>query len=539
MKNKYFAFVALATAVLTTACAGDETATEQKQNTDETKTVTLTASVKEGQTRVGMTKNNDTSASFYWHSTDEILVQMKSGDTYNGQPFSITKLGEDATSADFTGTVTGTMGTYAVYPYSASHKFSSATELTYNLPVSYTYEKVESYIFGNSTAINMPMLGTISSDDESKSVSFRCLGGLAVIRVASMPATSGTLTITADQQLCGNFSVSDLSATTPEITTPTTTAAANNAVTFEFKGATSGEVGVFYLPLATGSYTNVKVAIAYGDNKTLTYDYGSLTVKRAEVTAINFALVDYDNAALGDVLLKSGELVRPNNGSITSDQQTNAIGIVAYLYGTTNACTSQAGTHGLVLSLTDEIKNTTGNACKWRTVNSQFGTLRTTLKAAYEEGENGLVLTTNVMKVSGYASAFPVFGKVADYRSAYPAPTAYTTDWYLPSIGEWIDIISTDGIGGMDVSSMKGANSYTIAKAWGTGNSVIDNFDEKLKVVGTGNYKPTARSVNWASTEYSESQAYDIFFDANNSKMELNVITKTNAYASSRCILAF
>ncbi len=157
MKNKYFSFVALAAAALATSCASDDLAEQkQEQNQNGTRTVTLTASVNEGQTRVGMTKNTDgKTASFYWHKNDQIFVQTKNGESYTGTAFSIT--GDDAKDGDpnatFTGEVTGTVGTYAVYPYSESqkHSFTGEKALTYNLPATYTYNKVESNIFSKTT----------------------------------------------------------------------------------------------------------------------------------------------------------------------------------------------------------------------------------------------------------------------------------------------------------------------------------------------------------------------------------------------------
>ncbi len=287
MKNKYFSFVALAAAALATSCASDDLAEQkQEQNQNGTRTVTLTASVNDVQTRVGMTKDG-TTAKFYWHKNDQILVQTKDGESYTGTAFSIT--GDNAkdgdTKATFTGEVTGTIGGYAVYPYSTSHAFTETT-LTYNLPASYTDYTPATKIFGTegdypSKPTNMPMLGKIADGK----ISFKCLGGLAVIRVDKMPAESGTLKVTADQQLSGDFTVSDLSATDAQIATPTTTATSNNTVTFNFSGASSGNVGVFYLPLPTGGYSNVKIDVTYGGT-TQTINYGNLYVARKSVASI-------------------------------------------------------------------------------------------------------------------------------------------------------------------------------------------------------------------------------------------------------------
>ena len=315
MKNKYFSFVALAAAALATSCASDDLAEQkQEQNQKGTHTMTLTAAVNEGQTRVGMTKGEDNTASFYWHNSDKILVQTKTGESYTGTAFSIT--GDDAKDGDpnatFTGEVTGTVGSYAVYPYNESHSFTGETALTYNLPASYTYTSVETNIFSKTTdgttaypsnPTNMPMLGTISD----KSISFKCLGGLAVIRVDKMPITSGTLTVSANEKLSGNFEV-DLSATDAQIAT-TTASDGNNTVTFTFSGATEGKAGVFYLPLATGSYTNFQVTLSDNSDYYQDVSIGSLTISRAGVTAVPImAYVKVNDHWFVDLGLPSGLL---------------------------------------------------------------------------------------------------------------------------------------------------------------------------------------------------------------------------------------
>ena len=150
------------------------------------------------------------------------------------------------------------------------------------------------------------MLGTIADGK----ISFKCLGGLAVIRIASMPVAEGTLAVTADQQLSGDFTVSNLSSTTtPEITT-TTGSDDNKKVSFTFNNATKDGVGVFYLPLAVGSYTNVKIEIK--DKSTNTWwmsNNSTLTINRAGVTAVPLASTDM------------GKIVKNTDGTYTINSQ--------------------------------------------------------------------------------------------------------------------------------------------------------------------------------------------------------------------------
>ncbi len=279
MKTKYISFVAMAAAALATSCSSDDIA---ELSHGGSQTVTLNASVNEGQTRVGMTKDASSTASFYWHKSDKIFVQTVSDGSYSGAEFAI--VGDNAkdgdTSATFEGKVTGEVGGYAVYPCNEGHKFTGETTLTYHLPGTYTYTTVESNIFSKDSSYptnptNMPMLGTISGEDGNKSISFKCIGGLAVIRIDNMPYASGTLTFDVGQKLSGDFTVTGLSASDVKITTALATGD-EDKVTFTFSGATKGQPGVFYLPMLQKSYNLITITIAddSGDNSS-TVDYGT------------------------------------------------------------------------------------------------------------------------------------------------------------------------------------------------------------------------------------------------------------------------
>ena len=292
--NSALALAALFATTMGTSCSSDSLVTDGNADGGEGKTVTLTAKVNESDatTRVGMSKGEDSYVDFYWHSSDEILVQTVSDGTYSGAKFT-TDAATGETSAEFTGTVASgsALGSYAVYPYSDKHSFTSDKALMYNLPATYTYNKVESGIFSKtedetttyrSTSTNIPMVGTINGE----SIDFKHIGGLVVIRIDKMFDKEGILTVTADQQLCGDFTIGDLSADGAAIVTSTSAATTDNkTVKITFSGATGKGVGVFCLPLATGSYSGVKIEINYGYEKQ-TVNYGNLYVARGSVNAI-------------------------------------------------------------------------------------------------------------------------------------------------------------------------------------------------------------------------------------------------------------
>ena len=510
MKNKYFSFVALAAAALATSCASDDLA-EQKQNQDQNnaQTVTLTASVNDVQTRVGMTKS-DSKASFYWHSSDKILVQTKSSESsYSGAEFSIKDddaKKDGATSATFTGTVASDseVGTYAVYPYDSEkqqHSFTGEAALTYVFPASYTYSKVESNIFskttttdGNSTTAypsnptNMPMLGTITTgDNDSKKISFKCLGGLAVIRFAKMPATSGTLTVTADQQLSGDYTVSDLSADNAQLTMATTTTEADKKVEFTFSEASTDNAGVFYLPLAVGTYTNVKVTIAYGDNNatTQTIDCGSVEITRAGVTAVS--IETYSNNLVRTLLYSSNSTtytyyyLGSNKYSINSHEfvdlgldvlwATMNIGATSstaygnyYAWGETTNRTSFS-TANKVTTFADAATNAWGSPCRMPTKDEAQALVN--CGSSWSDNSKGRTFTS---KIAGYTSMSIFLPSAGWYSVSYSTCTlkGTTSDgnywtstangsgkaYYLTSTSSKCQLLNTDSYEGRSVRAV-------------------------------------------------------------------------------------
>ncbi len=284
MKNKYFSFVALAAAAFVTSCSNDDLATEAGRSLSETKSVTLEASIVGNDTRVGLGRTDD-GVKLYWHAGDQISV-MTVDNTYNyaNTGFKIADGTETGvTKATFNGTLKSgyNVGGYAFYPYNEKHSFASGS-LLYNLPDSYDYGTVYGNIFPKTAdettsyptnSIRMPMLGTITDGK----VAFTNLGGVLVIRFDSMPAESGTFTVSADQVLCGDFTITYLDGYQMSATSAST----QTSVTFNYEGATAGSAGVFYLPVPPKSYTGLKITV--GDK---TAEYGSLKVSSADIITI-------------------------------------------------------------------------------------------------------------------------------------------------------------------------------------------------------------------------------------------------------------
>ena len=202
-------------------------------------------------------------------------------------------------TATFCGKVVNGVGDYAVYPYNENHDLSGSS-LTYYLPNTYTYTSVDQTFFpegkdGNS--FRMPMYGTI----ENNNVSFKHLGGVICLKIDKMPAESGTVTVTESaNQLWGYVDV-NLADATPEITTKACNYYYYNSVTFNYSNATEGNSGVFYLPVATGSY-NLTVEVASNKKSSTTTHSVEMVRERLQQLDITTKYVDVTSSPEGKII---------------------------------------------------------------------------------------------------------------------------------------------------------------------------------------------------------------------------------------------
>ena len=213
-------------------------------NSQDSKTLTVGVD-EEADTRVGFDENN----SFYWHKGDKIGVitsggfrEMTLNDQYHKKP-----------SGVFTGNFAEEIGAYVVYPYGGHTIIND--ELTYILPLSYTYES----IVDDANSFNPPMFGLITGN----SGTLKHLGSFFKITVSNIPAGGSDmkLVFTADKRLTGEFTADPL-AETPVIVTDESE---GNTVTINFSNTVPGNTGTFYIPAPLGTYSLVTAEIFEGD----------------------------------------------------------------------------------------------------------------------------------------------------------------------------------------------------------------------------------------------------------------------------------
>ncbi len=328
-------FASLCAAALATSCSSD-------LSVDGKHTVQLDACVSAESSRAAFLS----SGAFYWQSGDQIGVITIGNENAVSTTFSPLdlKTGDKTASASFEGTISGSLGGYAIYPYDQAQKIADGT-LTYTFPASYTYTKVDQTFFpeaqdGNS--FRPAMLASISGN----SVAFKHLGAVFCIEVEKMPCAEGTITLTTDQKLCGEFTTST-SGTTPELKTESTTVTTGNAVTINFSGATSGSTGVFYVPAPTGVYTNAKVTITPKDGTAKEIFAGKFTMERTNLYRLALKTVTVDattESTVENVSSVEAELLKSDNVAVKGEVTGTATVSIPAVTGSSSTTTTTAKT---------------------------------------------------------------------------------------------------------------------------------------------------------------------------------------------------
>lgn len=332
----------------------------------------LTATVEGASpsTRAGF----DAEGAFYWTKGDQLGVTT-SANTGIFTALTLSDASSGQTSGTFNGAISGEIGSYAVYPYSASHSISNAT-LTYNLPASYEYAKVDTDYFtetkGEGNSFNPAMWGSINNG----STQLKHLGGVFCIKIPKMPVATGTLTLTADKAITGNFTAT-LTDGNPVLVS-TATSSSNNEVNITFSNASTDASGVFYVPVPTGTYTirikmtdssnatPAKIDAAAGiyvvnrcDLKKVELSEGSIEAEPAEsLTAAATDLSSHDNVVVsGEITSTSNEITIPSITSDTEVTKSLALENVASGASLTIKDTEQSGSSNSVDNLVFSIPN--------------------------------------------------------------------------------------------------------------------------------------------------------------------------------------
>ena len=282
---------------------------------------------------------------FVWLKNDAIGVATTGSESLSELKLSS---GSFEPSGQFTGTIKGSLGKYAVYPYNEKHKIKGDT-LTYHLPDTYTYNNLDRDYYTGGTFYNnsacAPAYGVIDGEEvDGKAYTiFKHLGGVLCIRVTELKAGSGYITLTADRKITGDFTV-DLNENEPEISTSSEadTTSTERTVTINYScsdtyDATNGFAGVFYIPMPVGTCNlTMEVCCKDGSNTMVKVTKEFSHEETVNRRGMNKRKLSYATMAKGNYIIYNGrkfvDLGLPS-GTFWAETNVGASVKTAYDYG--------------------------------------------------------------------------------------------------------------------------------------------------------------------------------------------------------------
>ena len=271
---------------------------------------------------------------------------------------------------------------------------------------------------------------------------------------------------------------------------------------------------------------------------------------------LNIGAYTFANAQVGDFYCKNdkneGYLIPGDVPSLTDAQQAACIGIV---YSTDVSRIGAAATkvlenqgitpHGLVMALTNA-----SDGCQWGEYNKDenrggadgapFKENTGTLQKQYNNidgyGETHWIIDTYKNSGNALKDTYTAFYHASRYGTTesstgkYAAPSN-STGWFIPSMGQWWDILSNLGSVNLTGYQSSQENSKYID---GAGRIAVDNMNRYLEKI-SGATQFSTGTYFWSSSEYDGYRACYVNFDSRGS-LDLGWRIKAS---SSRVLCSF
>lgn len=196
--------------------------------------------------------------------------------------------------------------------------------------------------------------------------------------------------------------------------------------------------------------------------------------------------------------------------------------------------------HGLVMALTNA-----SEGCRWGDY----------YKDENSDGSDGTPFKDNTDKlnkqynnVDGYAETHWMFDKLKNggynqetykaftvARSYNVATPDNTTGWFIPSIGQWWDILSN--LSGINLSEYQDNSQAGSTSISGAAQTAVNNMNKYLdKISGATIFSKD--TYFWSSSEYSSYNACSVYFSSGGD-LYLSNNGKNDTFYRVRCVLAF
>lgn len=343
------------------------------------------------------------------------------------------------------------------------------------------------------------------------------------VRVQIASPDSKTLTLTDDAEQ--TFSVSSNSSWKVE-------AQADWIIVSTDGSSGNGEVQVKVKANPTGGERTASIVVSAAGNPDI-QDVLTVTQPRG--------------ATVGDFFLNDGSVV-DGTSALSPEQQSRVIGVVFSVDSNRVGAKAKAklggSVHGLVMALKDAAVKV-----RWKMENTDAGLPKSQTLGTASEDTDGYGHMLAVQADTNWQAYYPAFADAEEYNRTVPAPEG-TTGWYLPSMGEWFDILQN--LGGLDLHDCRKGGVYSNRNLYhylDKSSSTAQTINDKLKRAGEGRYDEfkvvlsgdtQGQSWFWTSSERDIKEARRVEF-TNSGSLGLLHKSKSTTFTHTkvRCVLAF
>ena len=294
----------------------------------------------------------------------------------------------------------------------------------------------------------------------------------------------------------------------PDYTVPSATTFTGSAKPLRMADGTYRYLLPPSLPTIEGSYDegNREFTITTSASHHVVGKYKRYKVDGAVETIRNYIL------QVGDFFLADGNLM-PKYAEAPEVRTANVVGIVFQTdpsrIGTKEKeKLGENNVHGLVMSV-----RKTGADLRWGPIFRDEGLTGCVTKAQNYSDISGYGNCEHIRSKYGNFDDYPAFKAADDYNTTCPIP-ATTTGWYLPSSGQWWDILQN--LGGCpalaDVTQQTSPDTSDFA--WLNQGNVPAALNGWMKAIADEDKDTFKDGINsfWSSSEWNYSAAREWFF---------------------------
>lgn len=216
------------------------------------------------------------------------------------------------------------------------------------------------------------------------------------------------------------------------------------------------------------------------------------------LAAVPHTLANVVNTDLGSLVGADGKIYA--NAAQASAASTTAVAIIAYLGSAGSVDQSSSTYKGLAIALND----VDGVLKEWSTIDVACVSSSSNVATAIGY-KNGIACTNTLTTNSSGTCSGHTHAAASACRSNMPAaPTTYTSDWFLPSLGQWQLICQ-------GLASKKAGSPVTTAVTSDTNDTYKSS--NLNSIIADAGGKQLAGNRYWSSTEYDTGNAWAMDFN--------------------------